>query len=100
MKLIGSMPEQQFRKQMEKSHDAIFEDKRLLAALRETFPEMKTAYALSGHPDEDIYFFTILVDCTDIARVELDLSNNAVEPIVQVKSLSVFKKGLGKMHQI
>ncbi|WP_010248546.1 hypothetical protein [Acetivibrio cellulolyticus] len=103
MRLIGSLREDEIRKQMIKAHNDLFyerKNEKLLKILTELFPDIKTAYFL-GHTIEqceDIY--TLLVNDNIIVSIEIDKYNISVDPIVEIESVEDYLNGIGKQRHI
>ncbi|MCP1307669.1 hypothetical protein [Paenibacillus tyrfis] len=103
MKLKGSKTEQDFRVRFIDSHKSLFQDpsnERLLNVLRNSFPEMRTAYFIGHVPEQGEDFYRLLINTDTIALIELDRYNFDAKPIVDTISLRDYVKGLSKMDQI
>ena len=103
IKLIGSMQEQAFRKELIGLNECLFEDKTypgLLSFLRAQFPAMKNAIVVDWVPGPDYETYTILINDDVIGHVEIDRSNRGAQPTVETDSLANYRQGLSKNKQI
>lgn len=103
MKLINSRTEQDIREQLIKSHKSLFEDeeeRRLLTAIKEKFPNMLTAYILHWIPEQGEDFYKILINDSVIVDIELDKVNQDTMPIMSSMPVSKYKLGLSRVNQI
>ncbi|TMV50632.1 hypothetical protein FE783_08025 [Paenibacillus mesophilus] len=103
MKLIRSKTEQDFRVRLINSHKSLFQEKsneRLLSVLRNSFPDMRTAYFIGHTPEQEEDLYTILINTDTIARIEMNRYNHDIKPNVVVISLRDYVIGLSKMSQI
>jgi len=103
MKLIGSKLEQDIREQLIKSKQSLFkgkEKRRLLEVIRNSYPEMNTAYIVNWIPEQGEDIYNILINDNIIAEIELDRYNTEIEPIVETKTISQYLQGLSKQSKI
>ncbi len=103
MKLIGSKTEQDFRKELIKSHKSLFQDEeeqRLLGILKTYFPDMKTAYVIGWTPEQSEDIYRILINTDIIAGIEMDRFNSDTEPLVEKITIHRYKQNVSKMVQI
>lgn len=103
MKLKGTKTEQDFRERLINSHKSLFQDQsneRLLNILRNSFPEMRTAYFIGHTPEQGEDLYRILINTDTIALLELDRYNHDTKPIVGKVSVREYTKRLNKMDQI
>ncbi len=103
MKLLGSKMEQDFREELIKSHDALFNDQKkqmLMDILKMHFPGMRTAYVIGWTPEQGEDIYRILINIDTIAGIEIDRFNMNTEPIIEKISISNYKQGLSKIGQI
>lgn len=103
MKLIGSKMEQDFKKELIKSHDSLFQDKekqRLVDILEEYFPSMRTAYVIGWTPEQGEDIYSILINTDIIAVIEIDRFDSDSKPIIEKISIRSYKQGLSKAGQI
>jgi hypothetical protein len=103
MRLIGSLREDEIRKQMIKAHNDLFyerKNEKLLKILTKLFPNIKTAYFLRHTIEqcEDIY--TLLVNDNIIVSIEIDKYNISVDPIIEIESVEDYMIGLDKLGHI
>ncbi|WP_270168944.1 hypothetical protein [Paenibacillus sp. SYP-B4298] len=85
------------------SNKSLFEEegrRRLLDVLRQSFPILETAYILNWIPEQEEDFYTILINDSLIANIELNRLNQEVVPIINSMPLSQYKSGLSKINQI
>jgi hypothetical protein len=86
IKLRGTKTEQDIRKQLTKSHIALFHDEkkiRFLNTLKDNFPQMKTAYILYWVPEQGEDMLTCLINTDLIAEIEIDRYDLTAKPIVE-----------------
>ena len=103
MKLIGSKIEKDFRAELIKSRDSLFNEKnmgKLLTVLRASDAELKTAYIIDWTPEQGEDIYRVLVNTDYIAMVELDRINPNAGPIVEKMPLSEYQQGLSKSARI
>ncbi|RUT46783.1 hypothetical protein EJP82_11180 [Paenibacillus anaericanus] len=103
MKLIGSKLEQELREQLIISNQSLFkseEKRRLVEVIKNSFPEMKTAYIVNWIPEQGEDIYKILINDSLIADIELDRYNNEIEPIVESKDVPQYLHGLSKQNRI
>ncbi|MBD3918349.1 hypothetical protein H8B09_06245 [Paenibacillus sp. PR3] len=103
MKLKGTWTEQTYREQLIASKTRLFNDRdmrRFLSVIRETFPEMKTAYILYWIPEQGEDIITFLIDTHSIIDIELDRYDERIAPIMSVIPIENWSKGLSKTNQI
>ncbi|MCD9020567.1 hypothetical protein [Cohnella silvisoli] len=100
MRLIGSKTELDIREELLKTKRAIYEDIRLLQLLEGRFPEMETAYILHWLLEQGEEFYKILVNDDVIVIIELDRHDINIDPLIEAKPVSQYKKGLSKIRQI
>lgn len=104
MRLIGSKTEQDFRRQLIKSHEALFNEQagdiRDIKTLRQQFPNMITAYVLDWTPEQGEDIVTYLVNTDMVAIIETDRLDPSVEAIIKIKTISEYMKGKSKINRI
>ena len=103
MKLTGTKTENYFREKLICSHKSLYEDEdksRILHSLKESHPEMKTAYVLEWIPDQGEDIYIILIDSEVIAKIEVDRFDMTIKPSIEEVSISRYKKNLKKINQI
>ncbi|KKO51628.1 hypothetical protein [Paenibacillus sp. DMB20] len=103
MKLRGTLTEQAYREELKNSKYYLFNDssmRRFLDIIRRTFPAMKTAHILFWTPEQGEDIISFLVDTDTVIKIELDRSDEAIEPIVDVYPIEFYLKGLSKINQI
>ncbi len=71
-----------------------------LNIIRETFPDMKTAYILQWISEQGENIITFLVDTHVVMEIELDRYNDNIAPVVKTYSLESLTKGFSKTNQI
>lgn len=99
MRLTGSNAEDEYRKQLLSSNKSLFEDeekRRILSALVTCYPNMRTAYPIEWIPDQDVDIYFILIDVTNISRVEIDRYNLDSEVMISDISLEEYKRSTSK----
>ncbi|SEM50879.1 hypothetical protein [Paenibacillus sp. OV219] len=104
MKLIGSITEQDFRRQLLRSHDALFtqvpEGNTKLRILQNKYSNLATAYSLHWIPEQGEDIVTYLINTDIVAIVETDRHDSSVEPIIKTMTVSKYKIGLSMKDQI
>lgn len=103
MKLIGSKTEQDIRDQLKKSNESLFNDSdktKLLALLRNQYPEMKSAYIIHWIPEQGEDIYRILINDSIISEIEIDRIDEKAEPIIEAKPVNEYKQGLNKQNQL
>ncbi len=103
MKLIGSKTEREIREQLIVSNKSLFEDKdrlKLLNILRQSVSVLETAYILNWIPEQEEDFYTILINNSLIANIELNRHDKEALPKINLISLAQYKLGLSKINQI
>ncbi|MEX2962189.1 hypothetical protein [Microbulbifer sp. TYP-18] len=103
MKLIGSRAENEYRDELIRSHESLFEDKSkrdILRALCKRYPDIQTAYTIGwiSEQGEDIY--TFLIDTSLISVVEVGRLDSGDKVIIKVMSLSEYQKNLSKADRL
>ncbi len=66
----------------------------LLMALRESFPGLNTAFVLDWIPEQGEDIYDVLVDCGNVATVEISRINdeNIASPLISVLSIEEYRK--------
>lgn len=104
MKLIGSKTEQDMRRQLMCSHDALFsqvpEAITKLRILQNKFPNLLTAYSLHWIPEQGEDIITYLINTDTVAIVETNRHDLNIEPIIETMMLSEYRIGLSKQDRI
>ncbi|MES9962702.1 MAG: hypothetical protein ABW116_04130 [Candidatus Sedimenticola sp. 20ELBAFRAG] len=103
MKLIRSKAEKDYREQLIRSHKSLFEDeekRRVLLALREYYPGMKSAYTIDWIPEQGEDIYRILVNANLVATVEVDRLDNDSQPFIEDISLDQYQRKLSKSDRI
>ena len=102
MKLIGSLTEDEYRKDLIKYSKQIFwesSNSTLRDVVLSKFPKLKTVYILSSFPDDTSEYYWLLVDGKKILHIELDKQNVNV-PVVEFSELSEHLKNISKQGHI
>lgn len=103
MKLMGSKTENEYRAELSRSRQALFEQeeyKRLLTFLRQKFPDMKTAYVIGWTPEQGEDIYRILINTTTIAAVEIDRDESERQPKIEDYTLKEYVQVLSKTARI
>ncbi|PSL34766.1 hypothetical protein [Chitinophaga ginsengisoli] len=99
MKLIGSKTEQDIRIQLIQSNRWLLNsENRLNKVLKSVYPEMRTAYTLNWIPEQGENVYTILINDSIIATIELDKYSD--RSIVETTTVPLYLHGRSKRHQI
>lgn len=103
MKLIGSKQEKEFQAKLENGRKALFDENcnpKLLNAIKNAFPKMKTAYVIEWVPEQTEEIYGVLVNTDIVAWIELNRFDSAVKPIIEETSVDDYKKKLKKIKRI
>lgn len=101
MKLIGSKMENDFRKELLRSNDALQDPgSKLREALEAEGHDAKNAYVLHCTPEQIEDLYTVLIGGTYLVDVEIDKYDNSKPPIVKRNELKPYLHGLSKMNQV
>lgn len=104
MKLIGSIKEQEFSRQLISSHHALFnqvpEGNSKLKILQDKFSNLVTAYCLHWIPEQEQDILTYLINTDTVAIVETDRHDLSIEPIIETMTVSKYRIGRSKNDQI
>lgn len=100
MKLLGSVVEEQYRRELKEGARYLLEeggDPRLLNLLRREIGVIESAYYLSGYKLSDYHTCNLLVNGVTVCHIEV--SDGQIEAFDRI-SISEYKKGLKKRSQI
>jgi len=100
MKLVGSVVEEEYRRELKEGARYLLEeggDPKLLALLCREVGVVESAYYLSGYKLSDYHTCSLLVNGITVCHIEI--SNEQVEAF-DTASVSDYKKGLKKRDQI
>lgn len=100
MKLIGSMVEKEYRRELSEGARYLLEedgDPKLLALLHQKIGAVRSAYYLSGYRMSNYHTCSLLVNGTTICHIEI--SNEQIETF-DIDSVQDYRKGLKKHDQI
>ncbi|GGG70293.1 hypothetical protein [Paenibacillus radicis (ex Gao et al. 2016)] len=104
MKLNGSITEQDFRHELMKSHEQLFNDvaegRSNLSLLQEHFSDLVTAYSLHRIPEQGEDIVTYLINTDIIALIETNRNDSSIEPIIETIAVSDYLMGLSKIKRI
>lgn len=103
MKLIGSKTEQDYREELQVSHEFHFSthpQARLKETLQQAGYNTQNAYVLHWTPDQAEDIFTVLVEGVFLVAVRIDRYDGEDKPSVTRHELDEYLKGLSRMHQV
>ena len=103
MKLRGTRTESDYRKKLIRSRRSLYEDedkRRILIALSDNYPSMKTAYTLAWIPEQGEDIYKILIDSEIVATVEVDRFDLSRMPNIEDVSVAQYQKKLSKHGRV
>ncbi len=103
MKLTGSKTENEYREELVRSRQALFEDRefeRLLTYLHQYYPDMKTAYIIGWTPEQGEDIYRILINMATIVAIEIDREESQRKPVIESYTLKEYLEGLSKTARL
>jgi hypothetical protein len=103
MKLIGSVMEADFRKELVESHQYHFSassKSRLKQILEKAGYSTERAYVLHWTPDQTEDIFTVLIDGEYLVSTEIDKFDFTTNSAIEREEIKSYIHGMSRMHQV